>query len=66
VLREHEAGVKLPELRRKHRISDATFYNWKAKYRKWCSAATLLDDGVSADGSAFLKSRKAYSHDDVM
>ncbi len=32
VLCEHEAGVKTAELRRKHGISDATFYNWKAKY----------------------------------
>jgi putative transposase len=32
VLREYEAGVKTAELCRKHRISDATFYNWKAKY----------------------------------
>ena len=32
VLREHEAGVKMVELCRKHGISDATFYNWKAKF----------------------------------
>jgi putative transposase len=32
VLREHEAGVKIAELCRKHGISDATFYNRKAKY----------------------------------
>ena len=32
VLREHEAGVKTADLCRKHGISDATFYNWKAKY----------------------------------
>lgn len=32
VLREHEAGVKKADLCRKHGISDATFYNWKAKY----------------------------------
>ena len=32
VLREHEAGVKTAELCRKQGISDATFYNWKAKY----------------------------------
>ena len=32
VLREHQAGVKTAELCRKHGISDATFYNWKAKY----------------------------------
>ena len=32
VLREHEAGVKTADLCRKHGISDATFYNWKAKF----------------------------------
>lgn len=32
VLKESEAGAKTKELCRKHGISDATFYNWKAKY----------------------------------
>ena len=32
VLREHEAGLGTGELCRKHGISAATFYNWKAKY----------------------------------
>jgi putative transposase len=32
VLREHEAGVKTAKLCRTHGITDATFYNWKAKY----------------------------------
>ena len=32
VLREHEAGVKTADLARKHGISEATVYNWKAKY----------------------------------
>jgi transposase len=32
VLREHEAGAKTTDLARKHCISEATPYNWKAKY----------------------------------
>lgn len=32
VLREHEAGAKAADLARKHGISEATLYNWKAKY----------------------------------
>src|SRR4249920_1226574 len=32
VLKEHEAGTKTADLARKHGISEATFYNWKAKY----------------------------------
>ncbi|MBN9008393.1 MAG: IS3 family transposase [Rhizobiales bacterium] len=32
VLREHEAGAKASDLARKHGVSEATLYNWKAKY----------------------------------
>jgi len=32
VLREGEAGAKVPDLCRKYGISDATYYNWKARY----------------------------------
>lgn len=32
VLQEAEAGAKTADLCRKYGMSDATFYNWKAKY----------------------------------
>jgi putative transposase len=32
ILREHEAGASTGEVCRRHAISDATFYKWKAKY----------------------------------
>ncbi len=32
ILKEADAGAKIKELCRKHCISDATYYNWKAKY----------------------------------
>ena len=32
VLREAEAGAKTGDLARKHGVSEATLYNWKAKY----------------------------------
>jgi putative transposase len=32
ILREHEAGAKAGDLARKHGISEATLYNWKAKF----------------------------------
>ena len=32
VLREGEAGAKIADLCRKYGMSDATYYNWKAKY----------------------------------
>jgi putative transposase len=32
VLKEHEVGVKTADLCRKHGISSATFFKWKAKF----------------------------------
>jgi len=32
VLKEAEAGAKRGELARRHGVSEATIYNWKAKY----------------------------------
>jgi putative transposase len=32
ILQEAETGIKVLDLCRKHGISDATYYNWKAKY----------------------------------
>lgn len=32
VLKQWEAGVKPTELTRKHGVSEATLYNWKARY----------------------------------
>jgi putative transposase len=32
VLKEHQAGIPVADLCRKHGISDATFYTWRKKY----------------------------------
>lgn len=32
ILQEYEAGVSVADLCRKHGVSDATVYKWKAKY----------------------------------
>ena len=32
ILKEQEAGAKTADVCRKHGISSATFYHWKAKY----------------------------------
>ena len=32
ILKEAEAGIKVADVCRKHGISDATYYSWKAKF----------------------------------
>ncbi len=32
ILKEAEAGMKVADVCRKHGISDATYYNWRAKF----------------------------------
>ena len=32
ILKQQEAGISVRDIAREHGISDATFYNWKAKY----------------------------------
>jgi putative transposase len=32
ILKKQESGIKVSDLCRENGISDATFYNWKAKY----------------------------------
>jgi putative transposase len=37
VLKEHEAGANTADLARKHGVSEATLYNWKARMAGWIS-----------------------------
>ena len=37
ILKEHEAGVSVADLCRKHGVSDASIYNWKARFGGWTS-----------------------------
>lgn len=32
ILKQGDAGIKVKDLCREHGISEATYYNWKAKY----------------------------------
>ncbi|MER8370935.1 transposase, partial [Mesorhizobium sp. M1378] len=34
ILKEHEAGVSVADLCRKHGVSDASIYNWKARVNR--------------------------------
>lgn len=44
LLREHVSGAKTADLARKHGVSEATLYNWKAKY-----------DGMDVSGAKRLR-----------
>jgi len=59
VLKRHEAGSKASELCRELGISDATFYNWKAKYGGM-SASELKRVKELEDENARLK--KMYAN----
>lgn len=32
ILKEHEVGISVPDIIRKHGIANGTFYRWKSKY----------------------------------
>jgi putative transposase len=49
ILKEHEAGMKTADLCRKHGISDASFYNWKAKYGGLEVSETKRLKGLESD-----------------
>ena len=60
VLREQEAGAKTADLARKHGVSEATLYNWKAKFGGMdVSEAKRLRQ--LEDENAKLKKRKRCS-----
>lgn len=43
ILKEADAGIKVTDLCRKYGFSDATYYNWKAKYGELPSAQSHLE-----------------------
>jgi putative transposase len=56
ILKEAKAGVKTPDLARRHGASEATIYNWKSKYgglevseAKRLLADTMLDNAALKD-----------------
>jgi transposase-like protein len=63
VLKEAEAGAKTKDLCRKHGISDASFYNWKAKYNH---AKTDIDRVAHARKGEGLQGVKSFVRDLTM
>ena len=69
ILQEAETGIKVLDLCRKHGISDATYYNWKAKYGGMtvsdAKKLKVLDDenrrlkGIVADQALDIQALKA-------
>jgi putative transposase len=56
VLKEHQAGISVVELCRKHGISDATFYTWRTKY-----GGMEVSDAGSGREPHLLRSKPGYS-----
>jgi putative transposase len=54
ILKEHEAGMKTADLCRKYGISEATFYNWKAKYGLEVAEAKRLK-GLESENTKLKK-----------
>lgn len=56
VLKEAESGVKVMDVCRKYGISDATYYNWKAKYHGMelseLKRLRLLEEKINASSTS--------------
>ncbi len=51
VLKEAEAGSKIADLCRKHGISDATYYNWEAKFGGMIVSDAQLLEALEAENA---------------
>ena len=58
ILREHEAGVATADLCRKHGMSSASFYAWKAKYGGMDVADAQKLKGLEAENATVLALQK--------
>ena len=49
ILKEHESGVKIPDLVRKHNVSDQSIYRWKSKFGGMEVSEAELDKAILKD-----------------
>src|SRR5712671_5715851 len=62
LLKEHEAGVSVADLCRKHGVSDASIYKWKAKFGGMEVSEAKRLKTLADDGGLRLR-MKAIAHD---
>ena len=63
ILKEADAGAKIKELCRKHGISDATYYNWKAKYGGMSTSDLRRLKETQAELSQYKKMYAELAHE---
>ena len=59
ILREHEVGAKTPDLCRRHGISDATFYKWKAQYGGPEVSCIVDEFSRASPGTTFIRASRS-------
>ncbi|RXH40425.1 transposase [Bradyrhizobium zhanjiangense] len=64
VLMKHETGAKTADLARKHGISEATIYNWKAKFGMDVSEAKRLK-ALEEENAKLKKLLAEQMHDEA-
>ena len=62
ILKEHEAGVSVVDLCRKHGVSDASIYKWKAKFGGERGSASLPDSSRSSARQPHRYKRHRRAH----
>lgn len=63
ILKEADAGAKIKELCRKHGISDATYYNWRAKYGGMSTSDLRRLKETEAELSQYKKMYAELAHE---
>jgi putative transposase len=63
ILKEADAGAKIRDLCRKHGISDATYYNWKAKYGGMSTSDLRRLKETEAELSQYKKMYAELAHE---
>ena len=70
ILREQESGAKTADVCRRHGISSATFYAWKAKFGGRCCTSLTMEDShcesMALDAVHEQAISRPLSHDELV